>query len=133
MTTKAPWPERDEELRTLAAAGLSYYSIAGRMGLTANQVIGRAHRLALPARGSPLKPAAERAPAPSCRRPMPARRSLSAVMARPSVRYRTCQHIAGEPAGRETLFCGDPTQPGSPYCAAHHAMCHVDLVEDEAA
>jgi GcrA cell cycle regulator len=133
MTTKAPWPERDDELRNLAAAGLSYYAIADRMGLTPNQVIGRAHRLELPARPSPLKPAAEKQAAPSCRRPMPARRTLSAVMARPSVRYRTCQHIEGEPAGRETLFCGDPTQPGSPYCPAHHAMCHVELVEDEAA
>lgn len=32
-----------------------------------------------------------------------------------------CQWLHGEPHDRN--FCGDPAQPGSSYCPAHHARC----------
>jgi GcrA cell cycle regulator len=47
-------PERDDELRPLWQAGLSGEEIAKRMGLTKNQVIGRAHRIGLAGRPSPI-------------------------------------------------------------------------------
>jgi hypothetical protein len=34
---------------------------------------------------------------------------------------RTCQWLDGEP--RDRNFCGEPSQPGSSYCAEHHARC----------
>lgn len=46
-------------LRSLWAAGLSAATISQRMGLTKNQVVGKAHRLGLAARPSPI---ARRAP-----------------------------------------------------------------------
>lgn len=36
-------------------------------------------------------------------------------------RPKTCQWIDGD--ARERAFCGAPVQPGSSYCAAHHARC----------
>jgi GcrA cell cycle regulator len=50
----SPWPARDAELTELWAQGLSSSAIGVRMTLTKNAVIGRARRLGLPARPSPI-------------------------------------------------------------------------------
>ena len=56
MTGATPWtPERDDELLGLWDEGHSTSEIGRRMGITKNAVIGRAHRLRLPARPSPIK------------------------------------------------------------------------------
>jgi GcrA cell cycle regulator len=50
-----PWtPDDDEALRTLWAAGLSTSKIGERLSRTKNSVVGRSHRLDLPARESPI-------------------------------------------------------------------------------
>jgi GcrA cell cycle regulator len=50
-----PWtPEDDEALRTLWAAGLSTSKIGEQLSRTKNSVVGRSHRLDLPARESPI-------------------------------------------------------------------------------
>ena len=50
------WPPDDiAQLRTLWDEGLSTSAIGLRMGRTKNACIGRAHRLGLPARASPIK------------------------------------------------------------------------------
>lgn len=38
---------------------------------------------------------------------------------------RGCRFIHGDPPGLDWHYCQDPRLPGSPYCAAHHALCHV--------
>lgn len=58
----SPWPGRDDELRELWAEGVSTAEIARRMGLTKNSVIGRAHRLRLPGRASPIRTGCAGAP-----------------------------------------------------------------------
>lgn len=56
MISASPWtPERDDELRAFWDEGHSTSEIGRRMGITKNAVIGRAHRLRLPARPSPIK------------------------------------------------------------------------------
>ena len=55
MATPSLWTaERDSQLRALWDAGVSGSQIADRMGMTKNAVIGRAHRLKLPPRVSPI-------------------------------------------------------------------------------
>lgn len=52
----AAWrPEEDARLRALWADGLSTNAIAAALGRSKNSVIGRAHRLKLPARPSPIE------------------------------------------------------------------------------
>lgn len=59
----SPWtPERDAELRRRWEAGETGGQIGRAMGLTKDAVIGRARRLELPLRPSPIKPRAEKAP-----------------------------------------------------------------------
>lgn len=51
----SPWtPERDAQLRADWAAGYSGTEIGRRMGITKSAAIGRAHRLKLPPRVSPI-------------------------------------------------------------------------------
>ena len=50
----------------------------------------------------------------------PGRLSVSNL---PDMIHQTCQWLEGEPKARN--FCGDPVQPGSPYCPDHHAWCYV--------
>jgi len=50
----SPWPRRDEELGQLWDAGHSTPEIARRMGLTKNSIVGRAHRIGLEGRASPI-------------------------------------------------------------------------------
>jgi len=58
-----PWTSRDDaRLRTGWATGVSAATIGASMGRTKNSVIGRVHRLGLPARPSPIKPRPEGQP-----------------------------------------------------------------------
>ena len=59
MSGPSPWtPERDLQLTADWAAGFTTSQIGERMGIGKNSVIGRAHRLRLPSRGSPINLAA---------------------------------------------------------------------------
>jgi GcrA cell cycle regulator len=111
----SPWTvERDDELRTHWELGLSAGAIGRLMGMTKNQVIGRANRINLPPRQSPIKPRDPHAfPEPAAK-----------IVPLPEP-VRGCQYIAGEPKGIRTVFCGSPKKLGSPYCASHHSVCFV--------
>lgn len=158
-------PARIDELRALwnQTPRLSSLAIARRMAMTKSAVLGKAHRLQLPARPSPIirdaehprrlaakasKPRGDGTPpalAPAAP-PKPAApvavRSPRAVVplrrALPPVRgtlspHKACQFIPGEPAGAETVFCCAPVRPGSSYCAEHHAVCWIIPPRREAA
>ncbi len=58
-------------LRVLWAEGLSTAEIGRRMGISKNAVVGKAHRLNLPARPSPIRRAPGQAPAPRAPRMTP--------------------------------------------------------------
>jgi GcrA cell cycle regulator len=72
--TNAPWPDASiATLREMWAAGISTVVIGRRLGVSKNAVVGKAHRLDLPSRDSPIRrkgdpqqpprPRAPRAPA----------------------------------------------------------------------
>lgn len=68
--TDNPWtPERIEQLRALWAEGLSINEIGRRMKMSKNAVIGKAHRLKLAARPSPIRRGGE--PKVAKARPVP--------------------------------------------------------------
>lgn len=95
-------------LRQLWAQGLSASQIANQLGsVTRNAVIGKAHRLGLASRPSPIR--IEAAPASAAAAP------------RRATNYKgpTCQWPIGDPGSRDFKFCGAPIEPGRPYCAHH--------------
>ena len=134
-------------LRDLWAEGHSTAEIGRRMGVTKNAVVGKAHRLNLSPRPSPIRrsdapdhvprreqakrvtgptlptldepraPAATRAPLRSVAAPAPAR----------GVRVSSCCWPIGDPGTPTFRFCDDGALPNKPYCAAHAALAYVKV------
>ena len=143
--------EAIERLRALWAEGHSTAEIGRRMGISKNAVVGKAHRLNLPARPSPIRRDAEGEAAPVAPKlprpvvvaprqtlpPAPAARVAPAVV-RPFPRViaaRTCCWPIGEPGTSGFRFCTSEATSGKPYCADHAAVAYVkarDRREDAA-
>lgn len=146
--------EAIERLKALWAEGHSTAEIGRRMGISKNAVVGKAHRLNLPARPSPIRRDAEPRPAPAPRapRPIPAARvvppqvlrpapvaPVSAPVvavaptpvvrafpaARPRLGSRSCCWPIGEPGTSGFRFCGAEPMAGKPYCTEHAALAYV--------
>ncbi len=140
-------------LRALWAEGLSTAEIGRRMGVSKNAVVGKAHRLNLTARPSPIRRdgektprrrqprrahgatlpalAAELVPMPAVEmprlveRPAPVLRAVP--IARSSGRVTPCCWPIGEPGTRSFRFCDADSLGGKPYCAEHAEKAYVRL------
>ncbi len=139
-------------IRTLWAEGHSTAEIGRRMGVTKNAIVGKAHRLILPPRPSPIRRnpgeghsprpvAAKRASGPTLpsleaaapasrplptARPMPVLRTVPA-QPRPAGRVSACCWPLGEPGTPTFRFCGDSAMQAKPYCAEHAALAYVKV------
>ena len=128
--------ETISRLRALWAEGLSTAEIGRRLGVSKNAVVGKAHRLDLSARPSPIRPSpdgprprppARRGRAPtlpplaSTSRPAPFSTAprLAGALARPAVRQSQAalgprlQAVAPRPYGRVITCCWPLGEPGS--------------------
>ena len=146
--------ETSGQLRALWAEGHSTAEIGRRMGISKNSVVGKAHRLNLEARPSPIRRDGEKAPRRRQPRrahgatlpalaadlaPMPVAESqhpvvqrptappmLRAVPApRPSVRTTPCCWPIGEPGTRSFRFCDVDAVHGKPYCEDHASKAYI--------
>lgn len=155
----SPWfEERIDELRRRWLAGETAASIAGAMEFTKSAIVGKAHRLGLPSRPSPI--ARNGAPAHNKDKPRtrsygdrvgniePVKRQtgngelikpeLTGAAARAvkpvaSGRVRECQWPlwGNERPGPTPRFCCAPATQRS-YCETHFAVCHVETTRQEA-
>lgn len=137
--------ERTNLLKTLWLQGQTASQIAERLGgVTRNAVIGKAHRLGLSSRPSPIRqrPASRPAAHPAAGAP----RSAVAEPAKPSVAAaplpqaapapaptravkaapgsRACMWPVGDPKQPGFHFCGAPAEPSRPYCAQHCSVAY---------
>ncbi len=150
--------EAIERLRALWAEGHSTAEIGRRMGISKNAVVGKAHRLNLPARPSPIRrEAGETAPRPVVARPprpvTAPRATLPVVAAVPATPVaavpapavvrpfprassaRACCWPIGEPGQPGFRFCTSEAITGKPYCLEHASVAYVkarDRREDAA-
>jgi len=143
------------ELRSLWSEGLSTAEIGRRLGISKNAVVGKAHRLDLSPRPSPIRrsdratgstPPAPRATGPTLAplpsapsltpaagpasmpvaKATPARR-LAAVAPAPVTRVSACCWPMGEPGKPGFHFCDAAAVHGKPYCAAHAQLAYVKI------
>ena len=126
--------ERVDKLKALWKKGLSASQIATELGenITRNAVIGKAHRLGLSSRPSPVKKPAQAKP-----RKVPVKKAAPAAPAlapdpfdKPEkitileLTDRICKWPLGHPGEDDFQFCGSKSVSGQPYCAFHGAMAY---------
>ncbi|HWK45411.1 MAG TPA: GcrA family cell cycle regulator [Stellaceae bacterium] len=104
-------PELIDALGKLWSEGLSTAEIGRRLGVTKNSVVGKAHRLSLTPRPSPLK---------FVERPREKLPPKYLDMGGPS-----CSWPIGHPGDKDFHFCGASATVGKPYCADHAAVAYV--------
>jgi len=133
--------ERIHELTRLWDSGHSASHIGKLLGTSKNAVIGKAHRLKLPARPSPIraeraiprprKPVLQRPPQTVVKSP-PTLEVVPKAEARPEPRRikrssggPSCLWPIGDPGDPSFHFCGDAAVAGKPYCDAHCAKAYI--------
>lgn len=95
---------RVDDLKKLWNDGKTASEIADFLGdVTRNAVIGKAHRLGLSSRPSPIK---------------------RKTFVLPATNDRTCQWPIGDPGDMEFRFCEQSASPGRPYCEDHCSMAY---------
>ncbi len=135
-------------LHALWLEGHATAEIGRRMQVSKNAVVGKAHRLGLPPRPSPIRrdgsdpprrpatpqvrgpglptlpsvPESRPAPAPAPR-PLPA--PLAAVAAPRLPASQPCCWPIGEPGKPGFRFCDAAAEPRKPYCAEHAGQAYV--------
>jgi GcrA cell cycle regulator len=129
--------EKIDELRALWTEGLSTSEIGKRLGVTKNAVVGKAHRLHLSSRPSPIR-RMFRAAGPRPPR-MPVARSTrvrevgagGVVTLVPreekpvELSNYPCKWPIGHPNDQDFSFCGERSVVGKPYCVSHCAQAYV--------
>ena len=110
--------ERLEELKKLWAQGLSISQIGEALGVSRNAIAGKAHRMGLPKRPSPIsKPKSEKPRDEPVveEQDLPLRLELRQLVWSRS----KCCWPTGDPKKNGFVFCGDTVVPGKPYCLPH--------------
>jgi GcrA cell cycle regulator len=108
--------EKITRLKKLWSEGLTTGEIGKRLGVSKNAVVGKAHRLGLKGRPSPIK-RPEKAPAP--------KKEATKVFTLTDLSSQTCRWPIGDPKHEDFRFCGKPVAIGKPYCPEHCAQAYV--------
>lgn len=139
------------ELRRLWGEGLSTAEIGRRLNISKNAVVGKAHRLSLTARPSPIRRGARPSvphpprrvagptlpplaqPAPVVAEPVitraapPPLRPVAVSTPRTGGRFSACCWPIGEPGTASFRFCGSEAMQGKPYCGEHASLAYVKV------
>lgn len=151
-----------ERLRALWAEGHPTAEIGRRLGVSKNAVVGKSHRLRLPARQFPIRrDGVKHAPRPrrlrgptlpdlqALQSPTPMRvlqdpapprppvsstppASAAAGRAAPLGKQPCCWPI-GEPGTADFRFCDAPNEAGKPYCPDHCTIAYPKMRDRRAA
>ncbi len=106
------WTEdRVETLKDLWQRGYTARQIAEKLGgVTRNAVIGKAHRMGLSSKPSPVK-----------------KQTPIQIVSH----ERSCQWPIGHPGSSEFHFCGENAEQGRPYCTSHCNLAYRRNVNNE--
>jgi GcrA cell cycle regulator len=129
------WPcEQIERLKALWDEGrLSASQMAHRLGISRSAVLGKVHRMGL-ATHKVKQQAKPPKPAPKAKKQLPPAMPTLELPPPPEPPFvgivfdeltpNSCRYPQGD---GPFVFCGQPKQDGSSYCAHHHRICYVPL------
>ena len=148
-------PELIKELEKLWNKGLTTMEIGSRLGLSKNAVVGKAHRLGLEARPSPIKhenvkhtankavrkeePVKKNADVSDASsgpvfksEPLPPEINIHKSKKQKGVagvdlKPNSCRWPEGDPKDPNFHFCGEPVAPGKIYCPDHCAIAYTGV------
>lgn len=110
--------ERIARLTELWSQDLSTAEIGKILGITKNAVVGKAHRLGLPKRQSPI------------RRSTKAKKPKPNLIRLENLERGMCCWPYGDPNDDDFHFCGKPAIPSKPYCLEHCKEAYVKAGKD---
>ena len=130
--------ERVNELKRLWETGKSASEIGKILGVSKNSIIGKAHRLKLKGRPSPISQGSA-LPKVRIQKPKePPKPRAPIVPEPPRIRIPRragkgpkCLWPIGDPGDPDFHFCEAPAVPGKPYCAEHCARAYITKTRGE--
>lgn len=119
--------ERIAKLQKMWEKGHSASQIAEELGeVTRNAVIGKAHRLGLSGRPSPVKNPEKKAQKPKPKTKKAPKEETAKVITLLMLTERMCKWPIGHPGEAGFHFCGLKSVPGHPYCAEHAGLAYQE-------
>lgn len=133
--------EQVEELKRLWDKGLTTGEIGKALGVSKNAVVGKAHRLGLNSRPSPIRRSEDENTAnvntPE-QQPAEKKKAAKSTAAKKTVEQEkkklftvndltasSCRWPIGDPKDEDFHFCGKEALPDKPYCAEHAEIAYV--------
>ena len=140
-----PWDDNNvSKLKELWDQGLPTAQIGKLLGFTKNAVVGKAHRIGLERRPSPIRRTAVKPDRKKARSPIIPKlnfelekgtnkeNNFSQVTFQPSVKNlfsynakRGCEWPEGHPDETDFKFCGKERFEDKPYCIKHCAVAYI--------
>ena len=132
MTIKNTWNvTKLKELEDLWKQGLPISKIGEMLGVSRNSVAGKAHRMGLPKRTSPIS-SAKKENLSVKKNNETSNIDLPLKIKLRSVQWsRTkCCWPKGDPKQNDFKFCGQDIFPGRPYCDKHSLLAYTNAREN---
>ncbi len=131
MENNFVWDEdKLNKLRKLWDDGLPITKIGNEIGVSRNAIAGKAHRMGLPKRNSPISKSGDPRKNQKTNNSDNSRKLPLKIMLRDVEwsRNRCCWPI-GDPKLPGFLFCGTSIIPGRPYCEEHSNLAYTNTRE----
>ena len=145
-----PWDDNNvSRLKELWDQGLPTAQIGKLLGFTKNAVVGKAHRIGLERRPSPIRRTAVKPDRKKARSPIVPKLNFEAIKEEPketlkqqtfqpavknlftSQTKRGCEWPDGHPDESDFKFCGKDRFEDKPYCIDHCAVAYVIPEKEE--
>ena len=132
MTSKNIWDNSKlKELEELWKQGHSISKIGEMLGVSRNSVAGKAHRMGLPKRTSPIS-SSKKEDLSNQKQNEKINKNIPLKIKLRGVQWSRikCCWPEGDPKQNDFKFCGQDIFPGRPYCDKHSLLAYTNAREN---